>query len=150
MLDLESFPIPESLLEVRKVIDEKGLADFRAVAEEVFGKDFAYTTGVLRESMTNGDGVETGFITYDDGRPVSVGRLSVVPGATFGGLYTGGTLPGSRGHGFYQANVWARARVARQRGLRYLSVDAKPSSLPILCRLGFVPILEQWPCTYTI
>ena len=33
-------------------------------------------------------------------------------------------------------------------GARYLSVDALPTSRPILERLGFVRLTDSWPCTW--
>jgi hypothetical protein len=38
------------------------------------------------------------------------------------------------------ALVEVRARAARERGYRYLTVDAADTSLPILRRMGFVPL----------
>jgi hypothetical protein len=31
-------------------------------------------------------------------------------------------------------------------GVRYLMVDALPTSQPILARLGFVEVAQTWPC----
>ena len=134
---------------VERARDEKGLADFRAVAEAVFAKDFSYTTGVLAECLREGKTSETGFVAYDGDIPVSIGRLSWPDGSQIAGLYTGGTLETHRGKGFYRAVVCARAKVAQEIGAKYLSVDARPTSLPILTRLGFEPVVESWPCDWT-
>jgi hypothetical protein len=42
--------------------------------------------------------------------------------------------------------VAARARDALERGYRFLNVDAAEASLPILSRLGFVPLtsVQAW------
>ena len=138
-----------SQIRVERVIDESTLADFRAVAEGVFGKDYSYTTGVLAENLALGAVNETGFVAYDGKTPVSVGRLSWPSGTKVAGMYTGGTLTSHRGKGFYRAVVAARADFARGLGVEYLSVDARPTSLPILQRLGFVPVVESWPCEFT-
>jgi hypothetical protein len=41
--------------------------------------------------------------------------------------------------------VLERARLARARGYRFLQVDALPTSLPILERLGFVQLTTTRP-----
>ncbi|MBS1726457.1 MAG: hypothetical protein JST51_07020 [Armatimonadetes bacterium] len=149
LIDLEAFDLSErSEIRVERVQDEQGLADFRAVAEEVFEKDFAYTTGVLRECLASGSRKQIGFVGYDGGYAVSIGRLDTQGDSLIGGLYTGGTRKEYRGRGFYRAVVGRRAEYARELGLRYLSVDARPTSLPILRRLGFEEVVESWPCEW--
>ena len=43
----------------------------------------------------------------------------------------------------------ARARLAVERGYRYLQVDASDNSRPILERLGFVALTETVPYVFT-
>ena len=71
---------------------------------------------------------------------------SRVPGRAFAGLYGGGTRPDYQGRGVYLALVAARAAEARRRGHRYLTVDARETSRPILQRIGFEPLttLRDW------
>lgn len=52
------------------------------------------------------------------------------------------------GRGIYRALVAHRARIAAERGYRYLQVDASSESRPILHRLGFVPLSTTTPYTY--
>lgn len=148
-VDPQRLAAPEPGVRVARVTDEAGLADFKSVAEEVFDKDFSYTTGVLAESLAQGNTMEVGFVAYDGAVPVSVGRLATLPGGKFAGLYTGGTRGPWRGRGFYRATVWARARFALELGATYLTVDAKPTSLPILTGLGFERLEDSWPCDWT-
>lgn len=49
------------------------------------------------------------------------------------------------GRGVFHALVGHRAVLARDRGYRYLQVDAMPSSRPILQRMGFHPLAETTP-----
>ncbi len=65
------------------------------------------------------------------------GGLQLPRGRAFAGLYSGGTVPDYRGRGAYRALVAARAAEALRRGYRYLTVDARETSRPILQRLGF-------------
>ncbi|HTX49603.1 MAG TPA: GNAT family N-acetyltransferase, partial [Caulobacteraceae bacterium] len=51
-----------------------------------------------------------------------------------------GAVPDYRGRGAYRALVAARADEARRRGHRFLTVDARETSRPILERLGFQPL----------
>jgi hypothetical protein len=134
-------------LEVRQVCSEADLVDFRLVAESVFGKDYSLTTRHLAEALASGDTGHIAFVGYAGAVPVSIGRLYSDPQSQFGGLYGGGTLAAYRGMGFYRAVIAARAMVARSFGVRYLQVDALPTSLPILLRLGFVDCADTWPCS---
>ncbi len=136
-------------IRVERVSNENQLNDFRSVAEAVFGKDFSFTVGLLARCLAGGSDAEVGFVAYCGDTPVSIGRLDRGEGNICGGLYTGGTLPEYRGQGYYQAVVAARVARAREVGLRYLWVDARPTSLPILQRLGFEAVVETWPCEFT-
>jgi GNAT superfamily N-acetyltransferase len=60
-------------------------------------------------------------------------------------LWGGSTLPAWRGRGIYRATVAYRANLARERGLRFMEVDASSDSRPILERLGFVPVTTTTP-----
>ncbi len=135
-------------IRVERVSNEIQLNDFRSVAEAVFSKDFSFTTGVLAKCLADGSDAEVGFVAYSGDTPVSIGRLDRGEGNICGGLYTGGTLPDYRGQGYYQAVVAARVARAREVGLRCLWVDARPTSLPILQRLGFEAVVETWPCDW--
>ena len=80
-----------------------------------------------------------------DGVAVSGGRVDLEPGKDFAGLFGGVTLPAFRGRGLYRATVAERARIARERGYRWLYVDALPTSRPILERLGFERLTTTTP-----
>src|SRR5262245_30974702 len=121
-------------------------AGYRRVAEEIFGKDYAFTADELTAALVSGSTEHRGYIALAGSEPVSVGRLYTHRQSAFGALYGGGTLPAHRGRGFYRALVAARARDAIAAGARYLLVDALPTSLPILHRLGFETITDTWPC----
>lgn len=78
-------------------------------------------------------------------RPVSAARLELHEGTHFASLWSGGTLPEWRGRGLYRSLVAHRARIAAERGYRYLQVDASDQSRPILERLGFTPVTTTTP-----
>jgi GNAT superfamily N-acetyltransferase len=146
----EQLPSAFSPINVKRVQTEDELRDFRSVAEEVFQKDFSYTTAALAKCIADRTEDQVGFVAYDGVTPVSIGRVDHFERAACAGLYSGGTLPEYRGRGFYQAVVAARAKYAKEKGASIIWVDARPTSLPILERLGFTPILESWPCEYEV
>lgn len=144
--DLTQGPLEASFTgDVRRVERVDQLPDFRRVAEAVFGKDYSFTIGQLEAAIREGRPGHDAYVAYLGDEPVSVGRLYTDPRWTFAGLYGGGTLSEYRGQGAYRAVIAARARDAFAAGARYLQVDALPTSLPILLRVGFVPIAETWP-----
>jgi GNAT superfamily N-acetyltransferase len=137
-LDLEAHAPPFDPppgIEVRQVIDAAGAADLAAVSDAAFGRSEPWRLEALVARL--GDPTQALFVAYDDGVPVSSGRLELAPGKAFAGLYGGGTIPNYQGRGVYRALVAARAGEARRRGHRYITVDARETSRPILQRLGF-------------
>jgi GNAT superfamily N-acetyltransferase len=134
-------------VEVREVRDERGLDDAVAVSLESFGPKGAVTMEKFRGRLD--DPTARLFVAYAEGRPVSVGRLELPPHRTFASLWGGGTVPEFRRRGIYRALVRARADMAKARGYRFLTVDARETSRPILERLGFVPLtgVRGWVLT---
>lgn len=76
---------------------------------------------------------------------VCAGRLEVVPGTEFAGLWGGSTVEQWRGRGIYRALVAARARAAIERGARYLYADCTEMSRPILERSGMSRVTTTTP-----
>lgn len=140
-----AFPLER---DVRRVRTLEQLAEFGRTAEAVFRKDYSFTVGELETAIREGRPGHDAYVAYHEGVPVSVGRLYTDPRSSFAGFYGGGTLPEYRGRGFYRAVIAARARDAALAGARYLQVDALPTSLPILRRLGFEHLADTWPCVW--
>ncbi|MFD4762604.1 GNAT family N-acetyltransferase [Streptomyces sp. NPDC058439] len=70
------------------------------------------------------------------------------PGSGLAGLWGGGKVPAWRGKGIYRALAAHRARIAAERGYRYLQVDASDQSRPVLQRLGFLALSTTTPYEY--
>jgi GNAT superfamily N-acetyltransferase len=135
---------PPAGIAVRQVRDRAGIADLVAVSEAAFGRDEPWRLEQLAGRLD--DPTQALFVAYDGGVPVSSGRLELAPGKAFAGLYGGGTRPDYQGRGVYRALVAARAAEARRRGHRFLTVDARETSRPILERIGFQPLtkIRDW------
>jgi hypothetical protein len=132
---------------VLPVRDLTKLDVYRRVEQEVFPDSGLFPFNQLARCLHSGSTNQLGFVAFSEGQPASAGRLETHPDSQFGGLYGGGTLAQFRGRGLYRATVAARARQAIELGVRYLTVDALPTSRPILERLGFVRLTDTWPCT---
>lgn len=132
-------PPPTGGFSVRRVTDRAGVEDLVVANTAAFGQSEPWRVEALTPRLN--DGSLALYVAYaDDGRPISSGRLELAPGRPFAGLYGGGTDPEYRGRGVYRALVAARAAEARRLGVRYLTVDARETSRPILQRLGFTPL----------
>lgn len=140
-LDLEQVP-PEfwqsAAADVRQVSDPRGLAEINRIESAVWGESFADLEESLAEEMRAAPEGISVYLAYAGGQPASCAWARFYPGRQFAELYGGSTLPQQRGKGLYTALVKARAQEARQRGVRFLVVDASEMSRPVLEKLGFV------------
>jgi GNAT superfamily N-acetyltransferase len=117
-------------------------ASFRAIAEidrAVYGDekhaDWLVET-ITQEFQADPDAIQI-YAAFAGDQPVSVGWMRHKRGDAFGSLWGGMTLPDWRGQRIYSALVLIRAWQARQRGCRWLTVDCRSMSLPILEGQGF-------------
>ncbi len=118
------------------VTDEAGIDLMAEVHDRVFGPD-PQLRGRLTAQLRNSPEGTVLVLAMAGDEPVCSARVEFIPGTAFAGLWGGGTLRHWRGRGIYRALVAYRARLAADRGYRYLQVDASPQSQPILERLGF-------------
>ncbi len=132
---------------VDRVRDEAGIADFVAVALEVWPKR-SWLDWIERELRDHHEGL-TAYVAYEGALPVACARATFPAGGRFVGLWGGATRRAHRGRGFYRALVAARARDAAERGFDHLCVDALPTSRPILERAGFRRFSTTYPCRWT-
>jgi GNAT superfamily N-acetyltransferase len=148
--DLSQEPawMEDQTVEVRRIDEEAGLADFRTVAEEVFGKSFSATSSELALAIREGFAGHRVFVAYTEGIPAAAGRLVVHPDSDFGYLGTGAVRAAYRGRGLYRAVVAARARLAKASGAKFLLIDAQPTSEPIVRKMGFERLTSTWPCEW--
>jgi GNAT superfamily N-acetyltransferase len=99
----------------------------------------------LIKRLVHPDGLAEAWVAEVDGEVVCAGRLEVVPGTEFAGLWGGATIEQWRGRGIYRALVAARAFSAIERGVHYLQSDCTEMSRPILERAGLSRVTTTTP-----
>ncbi|MFF7653957.1 GNAT family N-acetyltransferase [Streptomyces sp. NPDC007983] len=139
--------LPEGLRLLR-VTDAAGVDLMVDVHARAFGTDSGHLRHRLLTRLREAPDTVVPVVAMAGDRPVSAARMELPPGADFAGLWGGGTVAEWRGRGLYRALIAFRARIAAERGYRYLQVDASDQSRPILERLGFVPLTTTTPYVY--
>jgi hypothetical protein len=132
---------------VRRVSDEASFRAIVAMEGEVWGEDMTWLgDDLVARTAAAPDDIAV-FAAYDNatGKVVSAAWIAFYPETDFAGLWGGSTLEAWRQRGIYRALIAARARLAAERGVRYLQVDASDDSAPILRRLGFRAITSTTP-----
>lgn len=117
------------------------------VHEEVFGVGSVYPGVVeaVRTALQLRPRPVQAVLALAGDVAVTAGRVEFHEGTEFASLWGGGTQPTWRGRGVFRAVVGHRAVQARERAVRYLQVDALPSSRPILELMGYHHLAETTP-----
>ncbi|WP_055630529.1 GNAT family N-acetyltransferase, partial [Streptomyces hirsutus] len=139
---------PPEGVRIVPVTDRAGVDLVADVHEKAFRSDASWLRRQLLDRLTAEPGTVVAVVALAGREPVSAARMELVPGTRFAGLWGGGTVDAWRGRGIYRTLVAHRARVAAERGYRYLQVDASSQSRPILERLGFAPLTTTIPYVY--
>ncbi|MFB7599227.1 GNAT family N-acetyltransferase [Streptomyces sp. NPDC056160] len=142
-LDLDAV-LPEGV-RLHTVTDEAGVDLMVAAHRRAFGTDHAELRHRVLAQLAEASDTLVAVVALAGAEPVCAGRIELLPGTRFAGLFGGGTAEEWRGRGIYRALVAHRARVAADRGYRYLHVDASSESRPILERLGFAALTTTTP-----
>lgn len=143
-LPLES-PPPDGIV-VRELA---GSDDYRRIGDleaAVWGEEETrgWIDSLARERDAAPEGVAI-FLALAGDIAVSAGWIRFPSHTEFGTLWGGSTRTEWRGRGIYRSLVARRAKLAAERGCRYLEVDASDDSRPILVRLGFIPVTTTTP-----
>jgi GNAT superfamily N-acetyltransferase len=139
--------LPEGL-RLLQVTDAAGVDLMVDVHARAFGTDSSHLRHRLLSRLREAPETVVPVVAMDGDRPVSAARMELPPETAFAGLWGGGTVAEWRGRGLYRALIAFRARIAAERGYRYLQVDASDQSRPILERLGFAPLTTTTPYVY--
>lgn len=138
--DLPTDAEPPEGVHLRPVTDPAGVDLMADVHEQAFGTDSSRLRHQLLAQLAEGPDTIAAIVAIAGDLPVCGARMELHPGTPFASLWGGGTVAPWRGRGIYRALIAFRARIAAERGYRYLQVDASDQSRPILHRLGFVPL----------
>lgn len=140
---------PESATAVIKRIEQ--VAELEAVAEisREIGRTRVDEERARLAAALAGDPLSVSvYVAYLDGEPAACGRLHVATTRSFGELCGGRTKTKFRSRGLYLALVRARLMEAAQRKLAYVTVDALPTSQPLLEKRGFAAVTWTRPLRY--
>jgi ribosomal protein S18 acetylase RimI-like enzyme len=135
-------------VDVRTVCTTSDLDTYVAVTERAFGSQPKTAAAGLALRLFGNGASTIASIAYVDGNAAAAGRLQLPPGRSFASMWEGCTDPDLRRRGIYRTLVADRVRTARDRGYKYLTVDALETSRPILERLGFIPITTVCACNF--
>lgn len=136
---------PPPGITLREATTDEDLRLVKRVHDEVFGGDHGPMVEAMRARMASGALAAVLALAGDE--PVCAARVDFHVGTDFASLWGGGTVAPWRRRGIYRAMVAHRARLAADRGYRYLRTDALPTSRPTLERLGFKRICTTVPFT---
>jgi GNAT superfamily N-acetyltransferase len=139
---------PPDGVRIVPVTDRTGVALMVEAHEKAFGRDGTRLRDMLLARLATDPDTLVAVVALAGRTPVSSARMELVEGVAFAGLWGGGTVEGWRGRGVYRALIAHRARIAADRGYRYLQVDASDQSRPILERLGFAALTTTTPYVY--
>ncbi|GAB2691988.1 GNAT family N-acetyltransferase [Kitasatospora kifunensis] len=139
--------LPEGI-RLRTETDRTGIELLARAHDRAFENDGSHLVRRLLDQLAEAPQSLAVVVALAGDEPVCGARLEMLPGTSFAGLWGGGTAPEWRGRGLYRALVAHRARLALERGYRYLQVDASDQSRPILARLGFTPLSVTTPFIY--
>jgi GNAT superfamily N-acetyltransferase len=116
---------------------------------EVWEDDISGFAKGMKYDLENNPNHISVFAVWKNGRIVSAAWTHYLLSTSFATLWGGSTLKEYRKHGFYTSLLAVRAREARQRGFRFLQVDASPNSQPILAKYGFRCLAYSTPYDWT-
>jgi len=138
-LDLSSDVViePEPGVVVRPVLTADDVATYLDVTCAAFGSAPPWPAEKFVAEVLATASETYAFVAFVDGIPSAAGRVQLSRERSFASMWGGGTAPNARSRGVYRTLVSKRARLAREHGYAYLTVDARDTSRPILERLGF-------------
>jgi GNAT superfamily N-acetyltransferase len=125
------------LSRVERVTTPEGIDDLVRMENEVWGADHSGLGRGMKYDLEHHPDHLSVFVVRDGERVVSTAWTHYLLPTSFASFWGGSTLSEYRRRGYYTALLAARAREARERGHKFLTVDASPDSRPILEKHGF-------------
>ena len=150
LLALDLTQAPQGLFkpvkaDVRRVTGPEGIDDIHQIEQSVWGHDFDNLRRVLNEELAENPAGISLYVAYVGGEPAACAWIRFYEGKDFADLWGGSTIEKFRRKGLYTALVAVRAQEARQRGARFLTIDASPMSRPICEKIGFKFLTNTQP-----
>ncbi|WP_428240018.1 GNAT family N-acetyltransferase [Gynuella sp.] len=146
-IDCVSMGHSSTLIPVR---DASGVRKAIDVQRQIWPQTFDEFENSLCQRLEQSPETISMYLVQDSGQTVASGWITYQPNSPFAGLWGGSTLPGYRSRGHYRNLLAARAWEARERGVRYLTIDASEMSHPIVESLGFEKISDTRGYRYEI
>jgi hypothetical protein len=134
--------------DVRRILDPADLPKVREVEEKVWHEDCTWVVTYLGNALREDPPHMSIYLATVNGEPACTAWIHFPQNSPFASLFGGSTVAAYRRQGVYAAVLAARAQEARQRGVRYLTVDASRMSRPILEKYGFELIGWSNPCKW--
>ncbi len=150
VLDLDEWkdsPRVTAGIELRRITGSEGLADMASVHSAVWDEDPTDQIQEFATLLRDHPAFMNAYVAYAGDRPVAACRINFPENSPFASLWGGSTLAEFRGRGIYSAMLRVRVDEARRRGYSYLTIDALPTSRPIVERRGFRLLCVSNPCT---
>lgn len=135
--------------DVRPITTAEGIADYMQVRRQAFAQKSEGYGDWLAEQLRETPELIDLCVAYVDDMPVGSARTGYDSRSQFSSLCSGGVTEAFRGRGIYRSMVIHRARAVAERGIRWLKVDALPTSRPVLERMGFMTITTTRPCLWS-
>lgn len=151
VLDLQAAPtelLKPATADVRRLTERPQLDDVVKVQEQVWGD----AHGGIRERLgahLEIPGYVSVYAAYVQDEPVCAGWIYFHEQSEFADIWGGSTVPAYRKQGLYTALLAVRVQEAIRRGYRYLTIDARPMSQPIVARHGFRLLTHAYACEWT-
>jgi GNAT superfamily N-acetyltransferase len=144
-------PPGNQTVRVKRLEHPDELATVASIRQNVYGSDVSDSIRRLRLEMEleQDRAYLSVYVAFVDDTPAACGWIRFPKGSAFASMWGGSTIPGLRGQGMYTALVATRVHEARGRGARYVSVDARNTSRPILEKHGFVRLTTATACNWS-
>lgn len=136
--------------DIQRITAPEKIAEIVAIEQEVWDEDFSGLGHFLREALRSYPDQMSIYVAYVDGQPASAAWIYFPQNSQFASLWGGSTLSRYRKQGLYTALLAVRAQEARERQVKYLTVDASDMSGPILEKYGFQTIAHSYPCKWEV
>jgi GNAT superfamily N-acetyltransferase len=133
-------------VKIQEIVDEKGVRDIISLIDTIWGESHNELGDRLWRDKQNEPDSLFLYGIYDEEQLVSAAWMYFEKNASFASLWGGATLPEYRGKGNYSSLLAVREKQAKEKGYKFLTVDASPMSRPILEKYGFSCLAYTYGC----